>query len=302
MANCPNCKHIIEEDFGLVECSGCHISLLIGFDGEIQVAKKEAMSPAIEPVISSVESSIHSTNSKTNVSASYSSQVEEVSEEVTNFDFPLEEQIVESPSINSNVQSLEPFEGLSSPEHLDLDKPVLGPFTSTQKSVVNEGDDLSSAFSEASVVSEEVFEPSMASGSVIVSSVVSDSVIEPLNDENTNFLAEEEILKARIKEPQNEMSDISEFSNSTQSSLQDGYIKYKIYLGGLEDSEIKKMVFDELSDKKLLLGAHDLLQSIGHDGQLCIDSLSAIKASIIINRLKSLGVKIAWDQYDIRKV
>ena len=37
MANCPVCGHVMEDDFGLVNCPSCGSPVLLGMDGEISV-------------------------------------------------------------------------------------------------------------------------------------------------------------------------------------------------------------------------------------------------------------------------
>jgi len=41
MAICPKCNTDIDEDFGLVDCPGCGVAVLIGIDGDVKVASGE---------------------------------------------------------------------------------------------------------------------------------------------------------------------------------------------------------------------------------------------------------------------
>jgi len=117
------------------------------------------------------------------------------------------------------------------------------------------------SFGEAPALEEPVVEATSHTPiEQFESEEVYEEVVEELNDEKTNFLAESEIAK----------------------------------------SKKTKQVFEELADKKLLLDLGELNKKI-EDGNLCIEPISAVKASILINRLKSISVTIAWDQYDIRK-
>ncbi len=295
MSVCPKCNTNIDEDFGLVDCTGCGVAVLIGIDGDVKVASENNEAPPAIP------SEITSPTQEVYGDTGFAGNVAELNDEATSFSFNTEEnsldgvtddqfgfsEEVNGTSVNEYaVGEFESFEAEQSEELATNSQAIIDEFTSFGEALP-EDDQLPQEQLTSSI---EQFE----------STNVYEEVVEELNDEKTNFLAESEIAKAKKPEPQTSLVNLSDYANSKKSSLKDGYLKYKLYIGGIDTNEIKAQVFEELADKKLLLDLSELNKKIV-DGNLCIEPISAVKASILVNRLKSISVTIAWDQYDIRK-
>jgi len=293
MSVCPKCNTNIDEDFGLVDCSGCGVAVLVGIDGDVQVASSDSIGPPSLPDEASAQSQVLT-------GSGFSNNVAELNDEATNFNFSVDNE--ESGQNQEDQFSFEAKQGSSV-----VDEFAVGEFDSYEAESESDSaansqamfDEFTSVKADSAVaeLSQVLSENSLEQ---LESDDVFEDIVEELNDEKTNFLADSEILKSKQPVAQTELVNLSEFANSKKSSLKDGYLKYKLYIGGIDTNDIKKQVFEELADKKLLLDLSELNKKIV-DGNLCIEPISAVKASILINRLKSISVTIAWDQYDIRK-
>ncbi len=295
MSVCPKCNTEIDEDFGLVDCSGCGVAVLVGIDGEVQVAGDTPDSPpsfASQNEDSEVVAQESDFKLDSFVESSFSNQVSDSSDEATNFNFNLE-----APNEAENNGSEFLFSDNDSQEQESTNHQTS--FGGTQvesQAVIDEFTSFNELVSE--VTNQEPLEPTNVQGQADSINIAAE--VSEIFNEQPNTFAEHEITKSKIHKEQTEIINLSEFANSNSSSIKDGYLKYKLYIGGIDTDEIKKQVFGELADKNLLLDLGSLDKSIV-DGSLCVEPLSAVKASIIINRLKGMPISILWDQYDIRK-
>lgn len=98
-----------------------------------------------------------------------------------------------------------------------------------------------------------------------------------------------------------DLSEISTFANSSESSLDQGKLFYNLMISDVGTRDIRSKLQDILSDKKLLLDVDKLMTSIC-DGVLVIRRLNPVKASLIVNQIKILPVEIKWEQNDITEV
>ncbi len=128
-------------------------------------------------------------------------------------------------------------------------------------------------------------------------------VVPPLQEEIPPTLVDED---KRLDSEQNEapslvenFSDVVEFANSDLSQVQDGAYAYSVLVTGIDTKEIRKEIHDTLMDERL--GVSSELESI-HEGVLEIRNLNPVKASVIVNRLRGMNVKIQWVQYAITEM
>jgi hypothetical protein len=103
-------------------------------------------------------------------------------------------------------------------------------------------------------------------------------------------------------------SPLGNFEDSSQSnvnsfniSLQDekmqpaGQLLYEIQIEGIDGSKLRNELYEELKDARWGWVAIELMGAIKM-GCLVIKDVSAVKASLLINRLKALPLEIKWKQ------
>ena len=336
MPNCPKCSHEIKDDFGLVDCPSCGMSILIGLDGEIQ---EEAVDTAeVKEEVTSFEQDNESFQEEV---TSFGNTGEDHQEEVTSFgeieshsqeevtSFSQHESSDEvvndqfsaigtslntsaSPSgdVGDFVDEFTSFEAhvddlvedeFQTSQHQDVGTQAndIGGFTSQMEQEEQ---------SEVTSFQSDQFAKVVAQDDISITNEALTSIETKTNskppeifrNEPTNMIAIAELKKAKSNKVETGLADLSEFANSKKSSVNDGVLKYNIYIAGIDSHDIKDKVFEELADKKLLIDIKKLKSEV-KNGEVCIRSVSAVKASVIINRLCYLPISILWDQYDIRK-
>ncbi len=95
-----------------------------------------------------------------------------------------------------------------------------------------------------------------------------------------------------VEEPQESL--LESFQDSPVQ--RDGNLRYTLTISGIDSSELRQEVVSVLSDRKFLFDVPELLQSV-KQGQLRIQDISAVKASMIVFFLKSTPLEISWEQH-----
>jgi hypothetical protein len=85
--------------------------------------------------------------------------------------------------------------------------------------------------------------------------------------------------------------ELVDFGNSTEESE----LLYTLVIEGIDSKDTRSFVDEALTDTRLDLDRRALLGGIVN-GKLTIEAISAVKASVIINRLKSARVNLKWRQ------
>ena len=136
---------------------------------------------------------------------------------------------------------------------------------------------------------------------LIESQVESELVSDDGEDELIENLSEDLEVDRFADENQAEedFSDVVDFGNSEVSQASEGVFVYSVTVEGIDTKEIRQDVLDHLQDRRLCLG--DSLENIS-DGVLHLRDLNPVKASLIVNRLRSVDVKVQWIQYAITEM
>jgi len=89
-----------------------------------------------------------------------------------------------------------------------------------------------------------------------------------------------------------DLSDIADFGNAdiTQSAF-----NYSMRIEGIDSGALRKQLQEALSDSKFNWNVIQLMAQI-KGGVLTIKSMNPVKASILMQRLKYLPVKVSWRQ------
>lgn len=328
MIECPNCQHSFEADFGMVSCPECKNMVVVDIDGNIQEQEQQGSSHSdeqtqagsqvdfqpeeaeqtdeSEDTISEVEnSSFDYGQQESEVAASndYEQQAsdeppvygdvngasEEVSEEVpaTEEDGDYysddneysEDHVAEEGYENSEGQVHgEVEESYSEGEHQsdELDDEQYGDSNYDTK---NEDDDYDSG-----VESEE--EPMVAE---------EDGDAEYGGDDSWEDSSHSSAYAAE------DLSEIADFGNSEISTAKSGNLLYDLRISGIDSAEIRELIRENITDQRLGINTKGLMKHI-KDGVLEVKKINAIKASVLINRLKSLPVNLKWRQNAITQV
>lgn len=94
---------------------------------------------------------------------------------------------------------------------------------------------------------------------------------------------------------------INEFANSEISQAGDGMLVFRLAVSGIDSKEIRESLREALEDARFAWDVPGLMSQI-NKGRLQIDSVSPVKATILINRIKRLPVEIRWEQNAITQI
>lgn len=118
--------------------------------------------------------------------------------------------------------------------------------------------------------------------------------------ENQNLTPEIESQSDTVAlSPENPNSiNISEYANSEFSQGKNGAFVYNVSISDIDSKEIREFLREAINDTRFNWDTQTIISQI-KKGELLLKNLSPVKASILINRIKRLPVKIRWEQYAI---
>lgn len=126
---------------------------------------------------------------------------------------------------------------------------------------------------------------------------------EPLNSEPFPFFDNEiQSIKStdQLDSPTDPIAEIEEYGNSEISSAREGFLQFNLIINGIDLGEHHENIREILSDPKFVLNSQEIINSISN-GKLVIQNVSAVKASLIVHRLKGLPFQISWEQHAINR-
>lgn len=92
---------------------------------------------------------------------------------------------------------------------------------------------------------------------------------------------------------------IKGYIDSEISQAKDGHLLFRVYVSGIDSKEIRESLREAMSDSRFGWDADEVLGRV-QKGELKLENVSPVKASILVNRIKRLPVHIRWEQYDIK--
>ena len=98
-----------------------------------------------------------------------------------------------------------------------------------------------------------------------------------------------------------ESMNLSEYANSEFSQGKDGAFVYNVSISDIDSKEIREFLREAINDTRFGWDPQSIMAQVKH-GELLLKNMSPVKASILINRIKRLPVKIRWEQYAITQV
>jgi hypothetical protein len=101
--------------------------------------------------------------------------------------------------------------------------------------------------------------------------------------------------------PPQESMNLSDYANSEFSQVKDGAFFYNVSISDIDSKEIREFLREAINDTRFGWDVQGIMAQVKH-GELLLKNMSPVKASILINRIKRLPVKIRWEQYAITQV
>lgn len=122
---------------------------------------------------------------------------------------------------------------------------------------------------------------------------------EGLDENNPSYFeSSEESGDVLSEKSVDDLSDLEDFANSEESSAREGEFFYDVTVSEI-DSETLRSAFEEaITDSKFGLDVNAIMSSI-KQGTVTIRHINPVKASVLIQRIKSYSFKIDWKQSSI---
>lgn len=97
-----------------------------------------------------------------------------------------------------------------------------------------------------------------------------------------------------------DLADVVEFANSEESGRNVGPLRYDVTISGIDTVDVREAFREAITDRKLMWDTDEIIRSI-HNGEVRIENVSAVKAHVLISRLRLLPVDLAWEQYSVHQ-
>ncbi len=107
-----------------------------------------------------------------------------------------------------------------------------------------------------------------------------------------------------VTSSQNDPKDplgLSAYANSEMSAAKNGPLVVTLIISGIDAKDLRGEIRQALQDSRFGWDTAALMSSI-KGGILRIEQVSPVKATIIINRIKNLSVRIRWEQSAINEI
>lgn len=123
---------------------------------------------------------------------------------------------------------------------------------------------------------------------------IEESSVENLEKEQVEEWKEME-EEVGVQETNQNFADVEEYGNA-QATSEKGFLRYDIYISGLDSIEIEEQIKEVLEDPRFKWDANEILGS-QNKGLLVIKNLNPIKAVCLISELSFLSIDLSWKQY-----
>ena len=99
----------------------------------------------------------------------------------------------------------------------------------------------------------------------------------------------------------NDPLGLNAFANSELSAARDGPLLFRIVISGIDSKEMRETIREAMTDPRFAWDVGALLSRIDK-GNLTIENVAPVKASVLVNRLKRLPVTIRWEQHAVSQL
>lgn len=271
MVECPKCQHQFSADFGMTSCPSCRHVMIVDINGNVQAEDSEE---GFEEDFGQLSEQREDLNSN---------QMEELSDSASQASTMVVDQGLDEFQREQNFDS------------------VSGKFAETvmeESGQEEEDSDLSSGSMEFESPEKEDSwgssteeEESVESG--FMGSFNETRVMSPeLSSDEKEWLENETTVQAPEEE---DFSEVADYGNSEMSLAKDGLYFYDIRIAEIDSLSDREALKDVIEDSRFAWDAGEILNSIVN-GVLEIKRMNAIKACVLVNRIKGLNVKVQWKQ------
>lgn len=112
-------------------------------------------------------------------------------------------------------------------------------------------------------------------------------------EQNVDAFLEEPPLPA---EPPPPIHDLSALANSVDNVASSGVLRYTIEVSGIDTADIRNEFRELIGDRRFLWDADSIIRSL-RSGSVTIKDVTAVKALLLVHRLRSLPVRVQWEQH-----
>lgn len=92
------------------------------------------------------------------------------------------------------------------------------------------------------------------------------------------------------------MKELADYGNSQLSSAREGAYSYDISIAGIDSADLRTAIKEALTDPLFLWDSEALVRE-AKQGELKIPKVTAVKAALIVQRLKGLPLDVKWVQH-----
>jgi hypothetical protein len=92
-----------------------------------------------------------------------------------------------------------------------------------------------------------------------------------------------------------DLSEIARFGNSEASLGKEGPYLYDVLIWNIDSKEVREELREALKDTRFAWDSDRIMNSITK-GALRIPKVNAVKAAVLVNRIKNLPLGISWEQ------
>ena len=89
------------------------------------------------------------------------------------------------------------------------------------------------------------------------------------------------------------LAEIQEFANSDLTTTP---MTYTVTIEGIDRGDLSRQIAEVLSDERFQIDTSGVMKKM-KDGKIELQGLNAVKASVLVLRLRPLPLKISWRQY-----
>ena len=81
---------------------------------------------------------------------------------------------------------------------------------------------------------------------------------------------------------------------STEQVL--GGLSYSVKIENIDTKEVRRLMIEALDDSRFQWDPREVLKTV-KAGTLELKNLNPVKASVVVQRMKDLSVKVSWEQH-----
>ncbi|MCB0420321.1 MAG: hypothetical protein KDD61_04965 [Bdellovibrionales bacterium] len=278
MGTCPSCQANVTDEFGLVVCDSCGTTLFVDMDG-IPTMSEPNSSDESDPInyanAGVVEVPDYTEESHPQVNFPSGDNLERESDYFTSEADETFEEVAEGNHVPWNSSESEFEVSATVPEELDG---IAEEEDVKMGENFVEGDSLPphQEIGEAASSGEDWLE----------------SVSDEGQDQNVFSESIESVPPAYAPE---DMSEIADYGNSEISQGREGNLLFTVKIEGIDSKDIREELMAAMEDSRFLWDEKAILET-AKNGCIKIEGVSAVKASVLIQRLRGMPLKISWEQ------